>query len=105
VGDVRQSLRLPPEPEIYNALASTSYAAATLVVSVAIPPERLIAPVRSAIREVNPNQTVFDVKTMEQVISAAHADVDLSLWFNATRHPLGARVASFRVHAIRRARR
>jgi putative ABC transport system permease protein len=80
VGDVRQSLRLPPEPEIYNALPSTSYAAATLVVSAAIPPERLIAPVRAAIREVNPNQTVFDVKTMEQVISTAHADLDLSLW-------------------------
>jgi putative ABC transport system permease protein len=80
MGDVRQSLRLPPEPEIYSALATTSYAAATLVVSAAIPPERLIAPVRAAIREVNPNQTVFDVKTMEQVISAAHADLDLSLW-------------------------
>jgi putative ABC transport system permease protein len=80
VGDVRQSLRLPAEPEIYNALASTSYAAATLVISTAIPPERLIGPIRAAIREVNANQTVFDVKTMEQVISAAHADVDLSLW-------------------------
>jgi predicted lysophospholipase L1 biosynthesis ABC-type transport system permease subunit len=80
VGDVRQSLRLPPEPEIYNALASTSYAAATLVVSAAIPPEHLIAPIRAAIREVNPNQAVFDVNTMEQVISTAHADVDLSLW-------------------------
>jgi putative ABC transport system permease protein len=80
VGDVRQNLRLPPEPEIYNPLASTSYAAATLVVSGAIPPERLVAPIRAAIREINPNQTVFDVKTMEQVISVAHADVDLSLW-------------------------
>jgi putative ABC transport system permease protein len=80
VGDVRQSLRLPAEPEIYNPLASTSYAAATLVVSAAIPAERLIAPIRAVIREVNPNQTVFDVKTMAQVISGAHADVDLSLW-------------------------
>jgi putative ABC transport system permease protein len=80
VGDVRQSLRLPAEPEIYNPLASTSYSAATLVVSAAIPAERLIAPIRAAIRDINPNQTVFDVKTMEQVISAAHADVDLSLW-------------------------
>jgi predicted permease len=80
VGDVRQSLRLPPEPEIYSALGSTGYSAVTLVVSASIPPERLIPLVRTAIREVNPNQTVFDVKTMEQVISAAHADVDLSLW-------------------------
>jgi predicted permease len=80
VADVRQSLRLPPEPEIYNALAATGQTAVTLVVSAAIPPDRLVAPVRAAIREVNPNQTIFDVKTMEQVISAAHADLDLSLW-------------------------
>jgi predicted permease len=80
VGDVRQSLRLRPEPEIYNALAASGYTAATLVVSAAIPPERLVAPIRAAIREVNPNQTVFDVKTLEQVIAAAHADLDLSLW-------------------------
>jgi putative ABC transport system permease protein len=79
VGDVRQSLRLPPGPEIYSALAASSYSAATLVVSAAIPPERLVAPVRAAIREVNPNQTVFDVKTMAQVIASAHADLDLSL--------------------------
>lgn len=80
VGDVRQNLRRPPEPEIYSRLASTGYSAATLVVSGAIPPERLVAPIRSAIREINPNQTVFDVKTMEQVIAASHADLDLSLW-------------------------
>lgn len=80
VGDVRQSLRLPPEPEIYNALASTSYDGATLVVSAAIPPERLIALVRGAIRDVNANQSVFDVRTMQEVLAAAHGDVDLSLW-------------------------
>jgi predicted permease len=80
VGDVRQSVRRPAEAEIYNPLAKTEYSAATLVVSAAIPPERLVAPVRSAIHEVNPNQTVFDVKTMNQVISASHADLDLSLW-------------------------
>jgi predicted permease len=80
VGDVRQRLRLAPEPEIYNPLAATGYTAATLVVSAAIPPQRLVGAIRSAIREVNPNQTIFDVQTMEQVVSAAHADLDLSLW-------------------------
>jgi putative ABC transport system permease protein len=80
VGDVRQRLRLAPEPEIYSSLAGTGYSAATLVVSGSTPPEGLVGPVRAAIREVNPNQTVFDVKTMEEVIRASHADLDLSLW-------------------------
>src|SRR5262249_44548813 len=65
VGDVRQTLRLPAEPEIYRPLARTSYTAATLVVSAEVPPETLVGPVRAAIREINPNQTVFDVKTMD----------------------------------------
>jgi ABC-type lipoprotein release transport system permease subunit len=80
VGDVRQSLRLPPEPEIYSPLARTGYSAATLVVSALVPPHTLIGPVRAAIREINPNQTVFDVKTMDQVIAASHGSLDLSLW-------------------------
>lgn len=80
VGDVRQSLRLPPEPELYSALARTSYSAATLVVSASMPPDGLVGPLRAAIREINPNQTVFDVKTIDDVIRASHADVDLSLW-------------------------
>jgi len=80
VGDVRQRLRLPPEPEIYAPLAGTGYTAATLVVNAAMPPDRLIELLRAAIREVNPNQTLFDIRTMDQVIAASHADVDLFLW-------------------------
>ena len=80
VGDVRQRLRLPPEPEIYKPLAGTGYSAATLVVSASTSPESLVGPLRAAIREINPNQTIYDVKTMNQVVAASHADVDLFLW-------------------------
>lgn len=80
VGDVRQSLRLAPEPEIYSPLAGTGYSAATLVVSAPIPPDALVGPLRAAIREITPNQTVFDVKTMDQVIALSHADLNLFLW-------------------------
>jgi len=79
IGDVRQSLRLPAEPEIYAPLSRTSYSAATLVVKADVPAEPLVAAVRAAIREVNPNQPVFDVRTMDAVVAAAHADVSLSL--------------------------
>jgi putative ABC transport system permease protein len=83
VGDVRQSLRLPAEPEIYSSLGGTGYSAATLVVSASRAPDGLIGPVRAAIREINPNQTIFDVKTMDQVMTASHADLDLYLWLIA----------------------
>jgi predicted permease len=80
VGDVRQSLRAPAEPEMYGAIAGTSYSAATLVVSARVPAETLAAPLRAAVREISPNQTVFDVRTMGDVIGLAYADVDMSLW-------------------------
>ena len=80
VGDVRQRLRVAPEPEVYRPLDGTGYSAATLVVSASMPPEALVGPVRAAIREINPNQTLFDVSTMDRVIAASHADLDLFLW-------------------------
>jgi ABC-type antimicrobial peptide transport system permease subunit len=80
VGDVRQRLRLPPEPEIYLPLTRTGYSAATLVVDAQTPPELLVGSVRSAIRDINSHQPIYDVRTMKDVIASAHADVDLSLW-------------------------
>src|SRR5262249_17804972 len=80
VGDVRQTLRAAAEPEIYAPLARTSYSAATLVISGTIPADLLIAPVRAAIRELNPSQPVYSVQTMDAVIASAHADVDLFVW-------------------------
>ena len=79
VGDIRQSVRQPAEPEIYRPLAATSYSAATLVVSSPLPPEQLVGSLRAAIRDINPNQAVFDVQTMEDVLMAAHGDVNISL--------------------------
>jgi putative ABC transport system permease protein len=79
VGDIRQSVRQPAEPEIYRPLAATSYSAATLVVSSPLPPEQLVGSLRAAIRDINPNQAMFDVQTMEDVLMAAHGDVNISL--------------------------
>jgi len=80
VGDVRQRLRVPPEPEIYRPIAGTGYSAATLAVSASLSADALVGPLRAAIREINPNQTIFDVATMDQVIATSHADLDLFLW-------------------------
>jgi putative ABC transport system permease protein len=85
VGDVRQfGLDRPPAPEIYypmaQSLASRSDSGMSLVVSAQIPPENLVSAVRAAIREINPNQAVFNIKTMQRVIADSLSNLNLYLW-------------------------
>ena len=78
VGDVRQNLRLPVEPEIYGSLTRASYSAATLVVTAEGASAALAPAVREAVRDVNPNQPLFDIRTMADVVRGSHAEVNLS---------------------------
>ena len=85
VGDVRQvNLDRSALPEIYYPVAQ-NYSQVldlgmTLVVRAAGAPDSLIAPVRALIRNVNPNQAVFNVKTMDEVVADSLADFRLYLW-------------------------
>ena len=85
VQDVRQSsLDRPALPEVYYCFAqnpaATSSAGVSLVVRAQGRPEALLHDVRSAIRQVNPNQVLFDIKTMDQVVANSLADANLYLW-------------------------
>ncbi|MGO9258317.1 MAG: ABC transporter permease [Bryobacteraceae bacterium] len=85
VGDVRQSgLDHPPVPEIYCPLAQNFLqlpsAGLSLVVSATVPPESLAPAVLGAVRQVNPNQAVFHIKTMQRVIADSLSNLSLHLW-------------------------
>jgi len=85
VGDVRQSrLDRPAAPEIYYAFAqntgATSDAGVALVVSTEMRPEAIVSAVRRVIHQVNPEQAIFSVKTMQRVIAESLGDVSLYLW-------------------------
>ena len=84
VGDVRQNPRVPAAPEIYAPLTRTSYSTATLVIHGGVPVEQLTGSLRAAIREVNPNQPVFNVRTMDSVLAVSHADLSLYLWLTGS---------------------
>jgi predicted permease len=84
VGDVRQNPRVAASPEIYAPLARTSYSTATLVINGSVPVEPLMGSLRAAIREVSPNQPVFNVRTMDSVLSVSHADLNLYLWLTGS---------------------
>src|SRR6185437_8078480 len=52
----------------------------TLVVRADGPTAPLIAPIRSVIADVSPDQAVFDVKTMDTVVAESLAAFSLYLW-------------------------
>ena len=85
MGDVRQSgLDRPATPEIYYAFAqntaATSDAGVSLIVSTLQEPAASANAVREVIHRVNPNQVVFNIKTMDRVIAESFADLNLYLW-------------------------
>jgi len=80
VGDVRQvTLADPPTPELYISHRSNSGQEMAMVVRTADDPERLGAAVTAAIREVDPEQPVFGVMSMDQVIDNASAERRVSM--------------------------
>jgi putative ABC transport system permease protein len=81
VADVRDAgLGREPQPEIFSPLAQQPYRGVTLVLSGLLPPETLTSSVRGAIHQVNPNQAIFNVKTMERVVADSLSYVKLDLW-------------------------
>jgi predicted permease len=82
-GDVRQAgLDLNPLAEIYfpYGLDTGSLGDAVLVLHTAVPPASVAGEVRAAVRKVDPTLPLFDVLTMEEVISRSLASRRLNLW-------------------------
>jgi predicted lysophospholipase L1 biosynthesis ABC-type transport system permease subunit len=73
VADVRhESLEEASGPEMYLAMRQTGdYAAMQLVVRTALPPDRLAAGIRTALRPVDPNLPVRDLVTFEDLVDKA----------------------------------
>jgi predicted permease len=85
IDDVRQvNLDKESLPEVYYPVAQNwtqvNELGMTLAVRTSGPPDAVIAPVRSIVREVDPNQAVFNVRTMERVIADSMTEFTLYLW-------------------------
>ena len=85
VGDVRQvELDRPGVPEIYFPMAQNWSQVAdlgmTLVVRTGGSPNAVIDAVRSRVLEVNPRIAIFNVRTMEQVVSDSLWNLNLYRW-------------------------
>jgi len=85
VGDVLQvGLDRPAEPEVFYPLAQntamTSDLGMTLVVRTVGPPETVVQPVRSIVGEINPTLAIFNIKTMDAVITDSLWELNLYRW-------------------------
>ena len=75
VGDVRNAAPgEKPQMEVYIPQLQISGARTTLVVRTAGDPRALVAPIRRAVQELDPDLPLFRVETLEQVVSSALAE-------------------------------
>ncbi len=75
VGDVRDAAPgSKPQMEVYVPQLQIPASRSTLVVRTAGDPRALVAPIRRAVQELDPDLPLFRVETLEQVVSAALAE-------------------------------
>src|SRR5262245_550653 len=74
VGNVRESgLQLEPEPGIYVPYAHLPVPSLTLAIRTAADPLSIVSDVRRQIRDVDPDQAVSQIATLEQLVATAIA--------------------------------
>ncbi|MBA3884969.1 MAG: ABC transporter permease [Acidobacteria bacterium] len=74
VGDVRQAgLAEAPPPVVYFSHRTAPRILATIVVRTSTDPRGLAEPIRQVVREVDPNQPVRSIRTLEEVFSESIA--------------------------------
>jgi putative ABC transport system permease protein len=71
VADEKQDgLNAAVQPEVYVSHRQSPQSRMTMVVRGSLPPDSLVADMRSALRTVDPGVPLFDVQTMEQIVAA-----------------------------------
>jgi putative ABC transport system permease protein len=84
VGDVRSAeLGRPAEPELYYTVdqnIATTDAGMSLVVRTGVAVEPLIGSIRSAVAAVNPRLAIFNIKTLQQIVTESLWQLRLYRW-------------------------
>lgn len=90
----------PPGPDVYQPALQFSYPFTTMMVRAAGDPARVIASVREAVRQADPNLPLFDIVTLPELGRAGRADRQFLLVLLATCAGLGLLLSAIGVFAI-----
>ena len=101
VGDVRQAaLNRPAVPEIFYAIAQNFAQLRSTGSTLVVRGNASARALGAAIREINPNQAVFNALTMDQVISDSLAAQRLYLWLLSLFAALGTALAAAGIYGV-----
>ena len=103
--DVRQArLSEPATPVVFSTMiqnfAQIRSNGSTLVVSGHVPVENLASAIRAAVREVSPNQALFQVSTMQRVVENSLANQRLYAWLLGLFAATGALLAVAGIYGV-----
>jgi predicted permease len=101
VADVRtRSLDVPPWPQVYLPLAEMPPVNAGVVARGTLPSTALMAAMRDAVRAVDPEQAVYNVRMLEEVISSAIAPRRINTLLITIFGALALTLAALGVYAV-----
>jgi len=99
--DVRTTdLIADPGPDFFLTYRQASTGGLSLVIRTAVEPESLTAAVRDAVRAVDPNLPVSDIRTMEQIVSTTVAQPRFNLFLLGAFAGLALLLAAAGIHGV-----
>lgn len=101
VGNVRQTgLDVDAAPEFYFSLLQDPIGFMALIVRTSRDPQSLAADMRNAVRAVDPDQPIFAIKTMEEVVSGSVAPRRLTMVLLGTFAALAIVLAAIGIYGL-----
>jgi predicted permease len=100
VGNERKDPLKPPVPEIIGHLRGDVPATLTFVVRTSAPPSSLIAPVRTALAELDREAPLLDPRTMTEVAAASRAETRFVMTLFATFAAIALTLAAIGVYGV-----
>ncbi len=88
------------ETAIYVPAAQIAYNGALLVVRTTIPPDALAEPIVAAVHEIDPEQPVLDIQTLQRVLEDSLGQRPFAMWLLAAFAGLALMLASVGVYSV-----